>query len=41
MRTIRQRLEALERGLNTVPLILTMPDGRIVTMAADDRKESK
>lgn len=27
---LRRRLEALERDLNTEPLILTMPDGRIV-----------
>jgi hypothetical protein len=32
MKTIRQRLDALERDLNTEPLILTMPDGRIVTI---------
>jgi hypothetical protein len=29
---LRRRLEALEKDLITEPVILTMPDGRIVTI---------
>lgn len=36
MKTIRRRLEVLERDVNTEPVILTMPDGRIIMIPNGD-----